>query len=474
MTAKVKIIISDTHIGAGGAALGNKLEDFTSDEAFEAWVHHLIEESERDGLPMTLIINGDWIEFLQTPEVARFEPTRRYPTAAYTALEEPAALQRLEVVHAGHPRVFQALADFISDGPPRRDLVILFGNHDPELAYPGVQDHVRDLLGARGEREALVRIGGRVYFEDGVYVEHGNAYTEAVNRFTDPDRPFDPERPGLIERPPGSYVVTDFYNQVEWERPWIDGVHPMSALAFYALAYDPVFAVQFIKALLLAVPDLATDLLGVAGEGSASDELLNLMEGMDDGELTRRLREDEAFAARFADDLEMALAHKGAAPRPVYPTQSTPGGGRSLQERARDIAEYYWQALADAALDVSEKTGAQVVCFGHIHERVAKRLANGALYLNTGTWIWKMNFSQASDAVWRDLIAHPEKYMHRRHLTYARIELNEAGVITAAQLLQANDPPPPPDPPGPQPPAGIWARIVLGLREIIAKLTGWL
>jgi UDP-2,3-diacylglucosamine pyrophosphatase LpxH len=473
MTAKVKIIISDTHLGAGGADLGNKLEDFISDEAFFAWVHGLIEESTRAQRAMTLIINGDWIEFLQVPEVAVFDPTRRYPTERYVNLSEEAAIKRLEVVHAGHPRVFQALADFISEGPPRRDLVILFGNHDPELAYPGVQTHVRALLHAEGARAHLVRIGERRYFEDGVFVEHGNAFTEAVNRFSDPDHPFDPDQPELIERPPGSYVVTDFYNQVEWERPWIDGVHPMSALAFYALAYDPRFAAKFIKALLLAAPDLATDLLTAAPQARAGQRLLDLLESMDAEELARRLQQDEAFARDFADDLEQALAEKGAAPTPELKLAATPEEGRSPQQRARDIVEYYWRALAEAALQVSEESGAQVVCFGHIHERVDERLANGARYLNTGTWIWKMNFKEASDEVWRDLIAHPEKYMHRRLLTYARIDIAEDGRITSAQLRLADDPPPPVEPPEPMPPAGLWARFVLGVRRIIAKLTGW-
>ncbi len=471
MSAKVKIIISDTHIGAGGADMGNRLEDFISDDVFYRWVHGLIEESERSGREMTFIINGDWIEFLQVPDVNYFEPTRRYPTDAYTDLSEEAAVRRLEVVHAGHPLVFQALADFLSLGPPRRDLVILFGNHDPELAYPEVKERILALLDARGPRRALVRIGERRYFEDGVLVEHGNAFTEAVNRFSNPDHPFDPEAEGLIERPPGSYVVTDFYNQVEWERPWIDGVHPMSSLAFYALAYDPLFALRFIKALLLATPDLVTDIILATGaEESASQQVLAQLD--DERALAQRLREDEAFAAAFMQDVDRALAVKGAAPPPGLVTATA--APKTPQVRAREIMEHYWQVLEDAAGAMAKKTGAKVVAFGHIHERVQKRLPGGAIYLNTGTWIWKMNFKDASDAVWRDLIAHPEKYMHRRHLTYGRVDIAENGRILAARLLLADDPPGPPEPPEPMPSDGLWPRMILGLRRIIAKLTGWL
>ena len=473
MSAKVKIIISDTHIGAGGADAGNKLEDFTSDEIFARWLQDLVEESNRSGREMTLIINGDWIEFLQVPDVNSFEPTRRYPTDAYTDLSEEAAIRRLEVVHAGHPRVFQALADFISPVPPRRDLVILFGNHDPELAYAGVQERVLDLLEARGSKRALVRIGERRYFQDGVLVEHGNAFAEPVNQFSDPDHPFDPEQNDLIERPSGSYVVTDFYNKIEWERPWIDGVHPMSSLAFYALAYDPVFALKFIKALLVSTPDLIPDLLATAAQESAAQQVLERMEEMDDRALAQRLREDDVFAAAFALDVDRALAEKGAAP-PVQGLAAAAGEVKPMQVRAREIAEHYWQALEDAAGECAKKTGAKVVSFGHIHERVQKRLPNGAIYLNTGAWIWKMNFKHASDEVWRDLIAHPEKYIHQRFLTYARIDLSDKGAIQSARLLLADAPSAPPEPPEPMPPAGLWARFVLGMRKIIAIVTGWL
>ncbi len=474
MSAKVKIIISDTHIGAGGAQQGNKLEDFISDDVFRQWLHRLMAESDRTGAEMTLIINGDWIEFLQTPAVDAFIPTHPYPVEAYTGVSAASSLQRLEVVHAGHPQVFQALADFLSLGPPRRSLVILFGNHDPELTYPQVQERLLTLLGAQGSKRELVRIGARSYFEDGVYVEHGNAYTEAVNRFTDPDHPFDPDAPELIERPPGSYFVTDFFNSVEWERPWIDGVHPLSSLIFYALAYDPAFALQVIKAFLAAAPDLLVDMLATGEAPKGEAPLLAELESADEQELARRLADDPEFAAAFSDEVARALATKGAMPLPS-PQLATGGAASSAPEmRAREIAEQYWEMLEKAAGRLADEKNARVVLHGHIHERIEKRLPSGAIYLNTGTWIWKANFKDAPEKLWRDLIAHPEKYMNQRHLTYARVDISPDGDILAARLLLANDPPASPDPPGPMPRPGLWPRFVLAIRSAVAWLTGWL
>ncbi len=475
MAAKIKIIISDTHIGAGGVQQGNKLEDFISDEVFFQWMYGLIAESEQTGAEMTFIINGDWIECLQIPDAQTYDPSMRYPTAAYTDVSPEAALKRLEIMHAGHPLVFQALADFLSPGPPRRDLVILFGNHDPELAYPQVKERLLTLFGARGDRRALVSVGERSYFEDGVYVEHGNAYTEEINRFTDPDHPFDPEHPTLIERPPGSYVVTNYFNRIEPLRPWIDGVHPMSALAFYALAYDPAFALQFIKELLLAAPGMANDILVTGPTGGESARLLAELQEADTDELARRLAEDDAFAADFAGQVSRALMEKGAVPVP--PDAAVAQGTADVKPpalRAREIVEHYWGVLKDAADRVAVEKGAQVVAFGHIHEEFAEKLSSGATYLNTGTWVGQLNFGNAPEAVWRDLIAHPEKYIHRRRLTYARIDIDATGAITAARLLRANDPNDPLDPPGPMPRPGLWARFVLAMRKIVAKVTNWL
>jgi len=473
---RVKIIISDTHIGAGGARQGNKLEDFTSDDVFFSWVHELIDESNVEGKEMTLIINGDWIEFLQVPEVKTFDPSLIYPVEAYTNLTAEAALARLEVVHAGHPLVFQALADFLSPGPPRRSLVILFGNHDPELAYPQVQERLRMLLGARGRKRDLVSVGERSYFEDGVYVEHGNAYTEKINQFSNPDHPFDPDHPELIERPPGSYVVTDFYNQVERDQPWIDGVHPMSSLVFYALAYDPAFAMRVIKELVVNLPHMVNDMLVTGASESAEADLLAELDAMEEDELLQKLAEDEEFQRMFNQQLARAMMQKGLMPEPHYPDLAT-GSLLSFvppEKQAQEIAEQYWSLLEKAAVQIAHKKRARVVAFGHIHERIERILPSGAVYLNTGTWIWKANFKNSPEEVWRDLIAHPEKYMHQRYLTYARVDIADNGRITSARLLMANELPAPPAPPQPMPPASIWARLILKIRDIVAKLTGWL
>lgn len=478
MPKKTKIIISDTHIGAGGWVEGNRLEDFTSDAEFVAWLHALVEESNREQIAMDFIINGDWIEFLQVPDVNRFEPARVYETSFYTEVAEAAALRRLQVVYEWHPGIFLGLTDFLNPGPPRRRLHILFGNHDPEIVYPGVQAQLRRLLHAEGDLADLVQIGARRLHEDGVFIEHGNAYVESVNRFSNPDAPFDPLRPGQIERPSGSSFVTHFFNHLEWQRAWVDGVHPVTTLIFYALAFEPAFALKVLKAFLEAVPGLVLDIAatptppGPEEPPTAREQVLEqLADPAQQAEIARRLAEDPAFAEAFAAQVQQALQEQGATPPPpegiAQATLPLPP-----EERARLIAEMAQQALHDEAVAIVERTGAAVVLFGHIHERVETRLENGGLYLNTGAWVWKGDFSQQGDEVWRDLLADPDKYSEQRTLTYARIDFDEQGVMGQARLLTVGDLPAPPAPPGPQPHPSLWARLLLTFRNVFRCLFG--
>lgn len=469
-----KLVISDTHIGAGGREQGNNLEDFISDADFVRWIQTLVKESNRDDIDMELIINGDWIEFLQIPAVDKFEPFHLYESDDYTSYSETEALQRLEIVQGWHPGLFLGLSDFLSQGPPRRTVTILFGNHDPEVVYPSVQTRLRQLMNATGEDADLVSIGERRYFKDGVFAEHGNAYVEEVNQFTDPDNPLDPFNSKQIERPAGSQFVTHFFNQLEWELPWIDGVHPTTSLLYYALAFQPALALDILSAFLRIAPDYALSLAKTPEPGSEGEISAQVLSGIDTPEeqaaVAELINTDPAYAAQFMQEMEDALIEQGAIPASPRDVAGSPSEPLSPQERARDITERYWLMLEDAAERIATEKGAQVILFGHIHEPIEKKLPSGAMYLNTGTWIWKGDFTEATDETWRDLINHPDKYMYRRDLSYARIDLDKNGQIISARLERAGQAPDPIPEPDPQPEPSFWAKLLLGIRHFFKSL----
>jgi UDP-2,3-diacylglucosamine pyrophosphatase LpxH len=471
MTHRSLLVISDTHIGAGGRAEGNRLEDFISDAEFSAWLSGLVAASQRDGIEMELVINGDWIEFLQIPAVVGFEPGQPYPPAFYSNPGEAEAVQRLEICWLRHPGVFRSLADFVHAGFPRRSLTILFGNHDPELVYPAVQTRLAEMLGLAGGAADLLAVGERSYLKDGVYIEHGNAYTEAVNRFADPDAPWDPDKPAQVERPVGSKFVTNFFNGLEWERPWVDGVFPISTLIFFAIAYEPAYAVRLLQALLAAAPDILTrseDEPGVLAGPATEAVRRQIADPAAAAALVRRLQTDPALVAVFTRQVQAALIEQGMEP----PDDELAAALADLSpaERARVVEEQYWAQLEGAADEIARATGARVLLFGHIHARIEKTLPSGALYLNTGTWIWQGDFRHADDATWQDLIHHPEKYADARDLTFARIDFDADGQITTARLDRAGPAPTPPAPPGPAARPGLFTRLLLSIRSFFLSI----
>lgn len=467
MTRSTLIVISDTHIGAGGRAEGNKLEDFISDAEFSRWLGGLRAESERDGIDMELVINGDWIEFLQIPAVAHFEPEHPYPAAAYSDASESAALQRLEIAYEWHPSLFFSLRDFLHAGSPRRSLTVLFGNHDPELIYPGLQARVREMVGIDSDASDPVVLGGRSYLKNGVYIEHGNAYTEPVDRFTDPDLPLDPDDRTRVEHPVGSRFVTQFFNGLEWERPWVDGVYPVTTLIFFAIAFEPAYAIRILQGLLAAAPDILIGTAGAPGfvPGPATRALRRQIEDPAAASaLIQRLETDPAFAAAFTVQVQQALIEQGMEPAASVVSEAITD--LSPPERARAIEQQYWALLEQAADDKARETGASVLLFGHIHARMEKTLPSGALYLNTGTWIWQGDFRQVTDATWQDLILHPDKYANARDLTFARIDFDASGQISAVRLDRAGASPVPPTPPDPQPRPRFFTRLLLAIRGL--------
>jgi UDP-2,3-diacylglucosamine pyrophosphatase LpxH len=429
----VKIVISDTHLGAGFTDAGNNLEDFTSDVEFSGFVRGLAAESDRKNLPMDFIINGDFIEFLQVPALESFNPQAVYPPESYAAATEHDALRKLELVIQGHRQVFDALGAFVSESPTRR-VLILWGNHDPELFWPGVQNRIRLALGAEGEKRSLVMFPGQKIIEDGVYVEHGNQYTESYNQFSNPSRPVDSRYPTRVEHPAGSRFVIDFFNDVERERYWVDGVKPTEALAWYALAYDTEFALEVIPALIKASPVLLGVPVPLAAETATTAALLSasLSQEKTRGEIARSLEADRGYRQRFFVQVRKALKEAGYsdpwADRPISAAALNPAeGGDRLVERERD-------SLVDAAERIVDETGARVVVFGHTHQPLQALLKDNRVYLNSGTWVWRGDFSAAGPSTWADLFHHPEKYASQRDLSYVRVDYNENGEPCARLL----------------------------------------
>lgn len=430
MASKVKIIVSDLHLGAGSFDLdqGNVLEDFIVDETFAHFLHELQEESESQGTDFELIIDGDMMEFLQAPAVDQFDSQRVYAPEDYRSSSEEDSAKRVDLIIKGHPMFFAALREFIKPANPQRKVTIVKGNHDVNLYWPAVKERIRQAMYATGEeRVKLIAFEEVCIHREGIYVEHGNQYAEKVNRVDNLEKPLDPEHEGQLAIPPGSRFVIEFFNQVEWEKWWVDSVKPMTALIWYALAIDFPFAVKTLAAFLKVAHILILGSLAV-GEEDLSAEAEQLVRELEDEAqlqaLGQRYAEDETFRREFNARVSRLLEAADAPPEIV--------GARAVDEVSafnlgKSIIDQVNSALHRAAEVKARETGAKIVVFGHTHDPLCKRLEGGGLYLNSGTWTWWRDFAEAGLDDWKEFYAAPERYMDEHYLTYARIDYDESG-----------------------------------------------
>jgi UDP-2,3-diacylglucosamine pyrophosphatase LpxH len=459
MDVSTKIILSDLHLGAGSFGGANPLEDFRHDRQFSDFLMSLRDESESAGRPMDLIINGDFVEYLQVPAVpvSEYDPRAAYPEDAYRSTTEADAVLRTDLVIAGHRPVFEGLAGFLSERP-RRTVTVIKGNHDLQLHWPGVQERIRQALGAVGPRAPLLTFAARSVLQDGVYVEHGNQYGDPLNSLDDFENPVDPRHPDRLKTPVGSRFVIEFFNHVEYEKWWVDAVKPIPALIAYGMVLEPAFALKALAVLLTALPGMVFHPFA-AGQGEPPP-LEAVRTGAVD-EVARRYADDPAFRRELDAALGEVLQSigpyniptpaGGETGRPSIRAQamSTAGLLRALRgfrarvrrlrragrpappqpdflEAGQRISRGFSDHLVGAAQQILRERGVSLVVFGHTHQARLDVL-QGGVYANSGTWTWWRDFSQASREDWQRLLEHPESFTTPHYLTYVRVDPGPEG-----------------------------------------------
>ncbi len=154
----------------------NPHEDFHYDEEmcdfFEYFSTGIYGETSNGPVEVELFIDGDYLDFLNVPIHGEFEE----------AITEKLALEKLEAIIQGHPKVMEGLRKFASR--PGKKISYLIGNHDAELFFPKVRERiVREWDPERQFPSSKVEViadRDRVRWEGGVEVHHGNQF-EAVH-----------------------------------------------------------------------------------------------------------------------------------------------------------------------------------------------------------------------------------------------------------------------------------------------------
>ena len=234
MDKKIKIIVSDMHLGKGkllddGSV--NDLEEFFFGEKFAELLDYYTSGNFRN-YQVELIINGDFLNFLQVDYKGHF----------LTVFTEDVSLEILKSIVEGQPEAFKALRRFAQKAGNQITYVV--GNHDQAMLWPRLRSYLNQVVGV------AIRYKSIVHFFDGVHVEHGHMH-EAANRinpkkfFLKKDLPVP-----ILNLPFGSFFFVDFVMKIKEKHPHIDKIRPFRLLIRWAIFHEFWFTVKSLFSLL--------------------------------------------------------------------------------------------------------------------------------------------------------------------------------------------------------------------------------
>lgn len=214
MSKKIKLIISDLHLGKGRVLADggiNSLEEFYYSEKLMEFIQYYSTGIYKD-YEVELIINGDFLNFLQVDYRGHF----------LTVITESVALEIMKSIVMGHLQVFEALKVFASK--TGNVITYIVGNHDQAMLFPACRAYLNEMVGVP------IRFKNIVYFFDGIHIEHGHMH-EAANRL-DPKKFFlkkDVAEP-VLNLPLGSHFFVDFVMKIKHKYPYVDKIRPFSKM----------------------------------------------------------------------------------------------------------------------------------------------------------------------------------------------------------------------------------------------------
>jgi len=287
------IIVSDFHICSGTnpiTGLTSSLEDFTDDYDFEKFLNWL---AERPEAPWHLILGGDMFDFQQVNDLPTLNEIKEFGLFVYAkdlkwsakkqikpkkkiyhyddlknlqnfdnswcfetwktglGTEENAMKFKMHKVMEGHSVFFKALAGFLKKG---NKITFLRGNHDVELAWPSIQEMIKNYcsqesgLDENSIRQNLVFLPHYYYEEELLYIEHGQqgeAETSLRHVYSPFIKPKD-KTEKVIELDFSSFLMRYLMNQVESINPLSDNYRPRSRYFNWLISEHPAQAVRVV------------------------------------------------------------------------------------------------------------------------------------------------------------------------------------------------------------------------------------
>lgn len=376
------IIVSDLHLSEGWDPRTKKLsrnEDFFFDVNFQRFLQHLAGKAEKGAFRYRLIVNGDFVDFLQfvkTPEAVDGEEITGRERKLGLGTSPSKTLWKLERLMENHWIFFSALREFVDRG---NELFIIPGNHDIEWLMPEIQHRFREKLSSSIEDKEgfLSRLNFAPWFyydpSLSVFIEHGSQY-DSLNSFDYYLYPF--RRDGTIELPAGSFFVRYLFNRVESDYPFADNMKPMSKFLCWALRQSETWLSwppRIIKFLLFFINTIGK----VHPIDKAWKQTLE----------TRQSERVQALTEKWGLDIDVIKSIKAQwVPSAIHHSSKFMLLKRFL-DNAKLNGEYYF----GRAKFLQNLLGVRYVVFGHTHDADIRIFESGPEvrqpeYVNSGTW----------------------------------------------------------------------------------------
>ncbi len=222
---QIKLVVSDMHLGKGRdleSGSLNSLEEFYYSDKFVEFLNYY-SSGEFDNAEVELIINGDFLNFLQVDYKGHF----------LSVITEEVSLMKLKGIIKGHKKVFEALKEFAANED--HSITYVVGNHDQGMYWPATRAYLDQAV------DHAIKYKNLVYYFDGIHIEHGHMH-EAANRIN-PKKFFLrknlPEP--ILNLPFGSHFFLDFVLKIKQKYPHIDKVRPFNRLIRWAMINEPWF-----------------------------------------------------------------------------------------------------------------------------------------------------------------------------------------------------------------------------------------
>lgn len=233
MKKKLKLVVSDLHIGRGrllDSGAVNSLEEFYYAEKFVEFLGYYTADDYQQ-YEIELILNGDILNLLQVD----------FRDHYLTVITESVTVEKLKTIVSGHQQVFDKLREFAAiEG---NQITYIVGNHDQGMLWAGAREFLNQVVGA------TVHYKNIVYYFDGIHIEHGHMH-EAANRL-DPKKFFLKKNlpEPILNLPFGSHFFIEFVLKIKRQYPYVDKIRPLRRMVRWSMVNETMFTIKGLSSL---------------------------------------------------------------------------------------------------------------------------------------------------------------------------------------------------------------------------------